>query len=112
MPPPSRHAARPTGPKALRRLTALAAALPLAACISFGAEPPPTLMTLTAETPITVGTAKVAGSTDMITILVPSAPQTLMPQRVPVQTSPTRLEEHQSELQSQMRTPYADFRLK
>jgi cholesterol transport system auxiliary component len=74
-----------------RPLLALAAALPLAACLSFGAKPPPTLMSLTAETPLAVGTARSVRATEAIFVLVPSVPQSLATVRVPVQTSPTAI---------------------
>lgn len=72
-----------------RTLLALAITLPLAACISFGEDPPPTLMTLTAESPIAVGSDRVANAANAVAVLLPSAPQALMTQRVPVQASPT-----------------------
>jgi cholesterol transport system auxiliary component len=72
-----------------RPLLALAATLPLAACISFGEDPPPTLMTLTAETPLGAGPGQTASAANMMAVLVPSAPQALMTQRVPVQASAT-----------------------
>jgi cholesterol transport system auxiliary component len=74
-----------------RPLLALLAALPLAACLSFGAKPPPTLMSLTAESEIPVGTARTARSTEAVSVAIPSVPQSLMTPRVPVQTSPTAI---------------------
>jgi cholesterol transport system auxiliary component len=74
-----------------RPLLALVAALPLAACLSFGAKPPPTLMSLTAESEIPVGTARTARSTEAVSVAIPSVPQSLMTPRVPVQTSPTAI---------------------
>ncbi len=69
----------------------LLAALPLAACISFGAEPPPSLLTLTPEA--TVATGRPQSSADAATILVtvPSVPQKLAVQRVPVQATDTSI---------------------
>ena len=72
-----------------RSLLALAAVLPLGACISFGEDPPPTLMTLTAETPIAAGSDRTSNAANAVAVLVPSAPEALMTQRVPVQASPT-----------------------
>ncbi|MES2754359.1 MAG: ABC-type transport auxiliary lipoprotein family protein [Pseudomonadota bacterium] len=67
----------------------LLAALPLAACFSFGAKPPPTLMTLTSASAVPVGTAQSSASSPSILILVPSVPQALATARVPVQASDT-----------------------
>ena len=75
----------------MRPLLALAAALPLAACLSFGPKPPPTLMSLTAETPIAVGTARSVQSSQTVGISFPSVPQSLATLRVPVQASPTEI---------------------
>jgi len=77
--------------KPMRPLIALAAALPLSACLSFGEDPPPTLMSLTAETPLAVGTARSVQPTQAVWVAVPSVPQSLMTNRVPVQASPTAI---------------------
>jgi cholesterol transport system auxiliary component len=77
--------------KSPRPLLALAAALPLAACLSFGEDPPPTLMSLTAETPLAAGTARSVQPIQAISVAVPSVPQALLTNRVPVQTSPTAI---------------------
>lgn len=77
--------------KNMRALLPLAAALPLAACLSFGAKPPPTLMSLAAETTVAVGAAHSTRATEGVSIAVPSAPQSLMTPRVAVQTSPTAI---------------------
>lgn len=75
----------------MRPLLALAAAVPLAACLSFGAKPPPTLMSLTAETPIAVGTSRSVQSSQTVAVAFPSVPQSLATLRVPVQASPTEI---------------------
>jgi len=65
-----------------------AAALALSGCISFGAKPPPSLLTLSPQAPVPVGQPQTAaGST--ITVAVPAVPQTLAQPRVPVQATPT-----------------------
>lgn len=64
-------------------------ALPLAACISFGAEPPPSLLTLTPTSPVTVGQSQTASADRSITITVPVVPQEIATPRVPVQASAT-----------------------
>lgn len=69
----------------------LAAALPLAGCISFGAAPPDTLLTLTAASAVPVGQQRDSATAKSIVIGVPVTPQSLATQRVPVQSSPTQL---------------------
>lgn len=63
--------------------------LPLAACISFGAEPPPSLLTLTPASPVTAGQSQTASPDRSITITVPVVPQEIATNRVPVQASAT-----------------------
>lgn len=72
-------------------LAALALAVPLAGCLSFGAKPPPTLLTLTATQTVPIGKPVSSASAASITILVPAVPQTLSSARVPVQASPTEV---------------------
>jgi cholesterol transport system auxiliary component len=57
----------------------------LGGCISFGASPPPSLLTLEARTPVPVGQAGGAGAT--VTIASLSAPASLATPRVPVQAT-------------------------
>ncbi len=61
-------------------------ALPLAACISFGAKPPPTLMTLASASPLPAGRTLVAREGSSVTVDFPSAPPELGGLRVPVKT--------------------------
>ena len=75
--------------RSLRTVLALAAALPLAACLSFGEDPPDTLMTLTAEQQRAVGTGQSIAPGEAVTVLPPSVPQALATQRVAVQASTT-----------------------
>jgi cholesterol transport system auxiliary component len=72
-------------------LIILAAALPLTACISFGAKPPEALLTLTATTAVPVGQAQSSATAKSITIAVPAVPQSLAGARVPVQSGPTAI---------------------
>ncbi|WP_342657761.1 ABC-type transport auxiliary lipoprotein family protein [Sphingomonas sp. NY01] len=74
-----------------KTLLCLAAMLPLAACIRFGAEPPPSLMTLSTQTAVPVGQEQDSGAAKSITIQVPAVPQALASGRVPVQVSPTSI---------------------
>lgn len=73
----------------MKRLLPLVAALPLAACISFGEEPPPTLMTLTPSTMVENGSTRSSPPGQAISILTPGAPQELGTVRVPVRASDT-----------------------
>lgn len=59
-------------------------ALPLAACISFGAKPPPSLLTLNPASSIAVGDTQSSSAAKTITIGVPQVPQELATGRVPV----------------------------
>ncbi|WP_298092058.1 ABC-type transport auxiliary lipoprotein family protein [uncultured Sphingomonas sp.] len=74
-----------------KTLLCLAAMLPLAACIRFGAEPPPSLMTLSAQTAVPVGQEQDSAAAKSITIQVPAVPQALATGRVPVQVSATSI---------------------
>ncbi|PCD04079.1 ABC transporter [Sphingomonas spermidinifaciens] len=65
--------------------------LPLAACIRFGAEPPPSLLTLSPTTPVPVGAAANSGQARNITIRVPATPQEIAVTRVPVRASDTSI---------------------
>jgi cholesterol transport system auxiliary component len=58
--------------------------LPLAACISFGAKPPPSLLTLTSAAPVAVGQTQSTSASATITIAIPASPQELATARVPV----------------------------
>lgn len=72
-------------------LIILAAALPLAACVSFGAKPPAALLTLTATAAIPVGQAQSSATAKTITIAVPAVPQSLATARIPVQSGATAI---------------------
>lgn len=66
-------------------------ALPLAGCISFGAKPPASLMTLTPNVPVPVGSAQDSAAAKSIVIDVPVVPASLASARVPVQATPTTI---------------------
>ena len=70
-------------------LGALAPAALLSGCISFGAKPPPSLLTLNAATPAPVGQTETATPEHTMTVNVPVVPQELAVQRVPVESSDT-----------------------
>lgn len=76
-----------------RRAPLLALALPvlLAGCISFGAEPPPSLLTLEAQAQPQPGAAQTSARAKSIVIQVPATPTSLATARVPVQASATSI---------------------
>ncbi len=69
----------------------LIALLPLAGCISFGAKPPPSLLTLNADTPVPVGQQMSSSADKPVTISVPTVPQALATTRLPVETTATSI---------------------
>ncbi|MBB4152732.1 cholesterol transport system auxiliary component [Sphingomonas jinjuensis] len=69
----------------------LAAAMPLAGCVSFGAKPPPSLLTLSSTAEVPVGQQQSSASAKTVTIAVPAVPQSLATTRVPVQATPTTI---------------------
>ncbi len=73
----------------MKKFAILALLVPLAGCISFGAKPPPSLLTLTAAQTLAVGTVQRAPGASTITIAVPTIPQELATLRVPVRSNPT-----------------------
>ncbi len=73
----------------LRPLLAPAFALALSGCISFGAEPPEQLLTLTATQSVATGTVQNVASGEAITVLWPTVAQDLATTRIPVQATPT-----------------------
>lgn len=64
-------------------------ALPLAGCISFGAKPPPSLLTLQGAAAVAPGTTQSAAAAGTITVAVPSVPQEIATLRVPVRATDT-----------------------
>lgn len=69
----------------------LVAALPLAGCISFGAKPPASLLTLSSAAQVPVGTDQDAASAKSIVIDVPATSISLATARIPVQVTPTSI---------------------
>ncbi|RJF94023.1 ABC-type transport auxiliary lipoprotein family protein [Sphingomonas cavernae] len=74
-----------------RTLSALVAAFVLAGCISFGAEPPPSLLSLTPEATTAAGTSRTIAPGEAITVLPPRVPAALATNRVPVQADATNI---------------------
>ncbi|MBC9033385.1 membrane integrity-associated transporter subunit PqiC [Sphingomonas sp. JC676] len=71
-------------------LTVLLAA-PLSGCISFGAKPPPSLLTLTSASGLAVGETQKSNAAGTITIGVPAVSQELASNRVPVHSGGTAI---------------------
>lgn len=74
-----------------RSLLVLTAALALGGCIRFGAEPPPSLLTLSATSSVEPGKVFTAAPDNAIAVLVPRVPASLATTRVPVQSANTQL---------------------
>lgn len=75
----------------MKKSLALIALLPLSACISFGAEPPPSLLTVTSAQSFPAGQTQSSANAATITIAVPVVSQALATTRVPVQSSATSI---------------------
>lgn len=75
----------------LALLVAVPFAAPLAGCISFGAKPPPSLLSLTSAVSVPAGQTQSSATSPTITILVPGAAQAIAGTRVPVQASETSI---------------------
>ena len=74
-----------------RALLCAMLALPLAGCVSFGAEPPDQLLTLTPARSVPAGFATMGPASAALAILEPGVAQRLDVTRVPVQTSDSSL---------------------
>lgn len=70
-----------------KRLLAMSPALLLAGCLSFGEDPPPTLLTLTASSAAVAGSGATSEAGPTIALVEFGAPQRLNVIRVPVQVS-------------------------
>lgn len=72
----------------LQAIGVMAAIPALGACVSFGgAEPPPSLLTLSADQRLAVGATQSGPQSGSLVVALPAAPQKLNTIRVPVQTS-------------------------
>ena len=70
---------------------ALALPLILGGCIRFGAEAPPSLLTLTSETAVAVGETASSASAKSISVAALNVPQELAVARVPVRSNVTNI---------------------
>lgn len=66
-------------------------ALPLAGCISFGAKPPASLLTLEPVATLPIGETQRSSEAATITIAAPSVPQELATARIPVRAGGTAI---------------------
>lgn len=79
--------------QAMNKLAPLALLAPfvLGGCIRFGAEPPPSLLTLTSSTAVAVGQTASSATAKSITITTPLVAQELAVTRVPVRSDATNI---------------------
>ena len=77
--------------KLVRVLVFLPLTAGLSSCISFGAKPPPSLLTLTSTASMSPGQSQTSANAATILIQVPAVSQALATPRVPVQTSGTSI---------------------
>lgn len=73
------------------KLSILGLALTLSGCISFGSEPPPYLLTLTSASTLPAATSRTSAASEAITVVVPTIPQALATNRVPVVSNGTAI---------------------
>ncbi len=73
------------------KLLIVAALVPLAGCIRFGASPPPSLLTIAPQAQPAAGTVQNSATGRAIVIEVPAVPQSIAGTRVPVQATDTSL---------------------
>jgi len=74
-----------------RALLPVILAASAAGCVSFGADPPPSLLTLTAARAIPAGASTTGPASSALAVLEPNTEQRLNVTRVPVQTSDSSL---------------------
>ncbi|MBX3593388.1 ABC-type transport auxiliary lipoprotein family protein [Sphingomonas sp.] len=67
------------------------ALLPLGGCISFGSEPPPSLLTISSTAQVAVGETRRSDSARSITVTAPVVSQELAVTRVPVRSGDTSI---------------------
>ena len=66
-------------------VTLLALSASLAACVSFGAKAPPTLLVITASAGVQSGASKSGPTSDALIVLMPEVPRKIDSNRLPVQ---------------------------
>lgn len=75
--------------KQIRTVLMLGPALALAGCVSFGANPPDTLLTLTPASSLPAATSRTAPAGEAVTVMIPNVSQELRTNRVPVRSGAT-----------------------
>lgn len=75
----------------MRAVYPLAAAMLLAGCVSFGSEPPPSLLVLTPQSKVEQGTQRSGPKSAALVVLQPNVPRKLATTRVPVQIDQARI---------------------
>lgn len=73
----------------IRAFLMLGPALALAGCVSFGANPPDTLLTLTPASNLPAETSRTAPAGEAVTVMIPIVSQELRTNRVPVRSGAT-----------------------
>lgn len=73
------------------KLLIVAALVPLAGCIRFGAAPPPSLLTIAPQVQPQPGAVQSSAGARSVVIQVPAVPQAIAGTRVPVQASDTSI---------------------
>ena len=73
------------------KLLVAVALVPLAGCIRFGAEPPPSLLTIAPQAQPQPGAAQNSAAARSIVVQVPVVPQAIAGTRVPVQATDTSI---------------------
>ena len=75
-----------------RLILALGTTLALSGCLSLGGDPPPSLLSLTAERTAEAGVVARATGAEAITVIEPTAPARVAVTRVPVQVDDTTVQ--------------------
>ena len=75
----------------MRILLTLTPALLLAGCISFGPKVPDSLLRLTPAETVQPQTSRTAAASEAVTVVMPTVPQELQANRVPVRTGATQV---------------------
>ncbi|KTT71477.1 ABC-type transport auxiliary lipoprotein family protein [Sphingomonas endophytica] len=73
------------------KLLVVAALVPLAGCIRFGAAPPPSLLTIAPQAQPAPGAMQNSAGARAIVVQAPAVPQSISGTRVPVQVTPTSI---------------------
>jgi cholesterol transport system auxiliary component len=75
----------------MKKTILLALMASVGGCVSFGAKPPPSLLTISADTMAPANAGKQIGSREAITVTAPIVPQAIATTRVPVTKGGTEI---------------------